>query len=159
MNETCLLVMYLSDKDDCEEECIGVDQTFALLPGTAAAHEGHKEDHAANDHQEDRGVHIVVPQEVQVILISRLNDPQYSRSSLTFASICDQAPKPMRTPPATMKRMLKKTMKYFTRLSQQFSMVRLLDFGIRSEILCGLYSNNGQLVTGLTSSQSHAKKY
>ena len=68
MNETCLLVMYLSDKDDCEEECIGVDQTFALLPRPAAAHESHHEDNATNDHQEDRGVHIVVPQEVQVIL-------------------------------------------------------------------------------------------
>ena len=68
MNETCLLVMYLSDKDDCEEECIGVDQTFALLPRPAAAHEGHYKDHATNDHQEDRGVHIVVSQEVQVVL-------------------------------------------------------------------------------------------
>merc|ERR1719370_605097 len=58
----------LSNKDDCEEECIGVDQTFALLPRPAAAHEGHHEDHATHDHQENRGVHIVVPQEVQVIL-------------------------------------------------------------------------------------------
>merc|ERR1719370_1736085 len=58
----------LSNKDDCKEECIGVDQTLALLPCPATAHEGHHEDHATNDHQEDRGVHIVVPQEVQVIL-------------------------------------------------------------------------------------------
>merc|ERR1719370_120343 len=58
----------LSNKDDCKEECIGVDQTFALLPRPAAAHESHHEDNATNDHQEDRGVHIVVTQEVKVVL-------------------------------------------------------------------------------------------
>merc|ERR1711934_395987 len=58
----------LSNKDDREEEGVGVDQTFALLPRATAAHESHHKDHAADDHQEDWCVHIVVPQEVQVIL-------------------------------------------------------------------------------------------
>ena len=58
----------LSNKDDGEEERVGVDQAFALLPRPAAAHESHHEDHATDDHQEDRRVHIVVSQEVKVIL-------------------------------------------------------------------------------------------
>ena len=49
------------------------------------------------------------------------------KKKVTLDAIWDQAPNPMRTHPARIKRMLKKTMKYFTRLSQQFSMVKLLD--------------------------------
>ena len=65
MNETS---SNLSNKDDREEESVGVDQTFALLPRPAAAHESHNKDHAADDHQEDWSVHIVVSQEVKVVL-------------------------------------------------------------------------------------------
>ena len=65
MNETS---SNLSNKDDREEESVGVDQTFALLPRPAAAHESHNKDHAADDHQEDWRVHIVVSQEVKVVL-------------------------------------------------------------------------------------------
>ena len=65
MNES---VKYLSNKDDSEEESVGVDQALALLPGPAAAHERHHKDHPADNHKEDRRVHIVVPQEVQVVL-------------------------------------------------------------------------------------------
>ena len=65
MNES---VKYLSNKDDSEEESVGVDQALALLPGPAAAHERHHKDHPADNHKEDRRVDIVVPQEVQVVL-------------------------------------------------------------------------------------------
>ena len=69
--------MYLSDKDNSEEESVGVDQALALLPGATAAQEGHQEDHTTDDHQEDWSVHIAVAQEVQVVLIEEFSD-QYS---------------------------------------------------------------------------------
>ena len=68
---------YLSDKDNSEEESVGVDQALALPPGATAAQEGHQEDHTTDDHQEDWSVHIAVAQEVQVVLIDEFSD-QYS---------------------------------------------------------------------------------
>ena len=118
--------MYLSNEDNSEEESVGVDQALALLPGATAAQEGHQEDHTTDDHQEDWSVHIAVAQEVQVVLNENFQVNSFSLKKITSAPSCIQAPNPMRIHPARMKRMLKKTMKYFTRLSQQFSMVKVL---------------------------------
>jgi len=62
----------LGDEDDEEDGTVGVDEALVLLVGTAASKQRDGQDDSSEDDDKDWSVHIVVSEEVEVVLGSYL---------------------------------------------------------------------------------------